>query len=108
MHTSSIKGTFGAVLGSVSTTATTITTAIDAAGEGSAMLLAYARHHRVQQAKDYAMLSMNGDYLAQKKASDQMISIMRETQALNLTPAEQEVWNATFEKAGAALAALTS
>lgn len=106
MQAASIKGTFGSILGTVSTTATTITSTIEAAGEGSAMLLAYARHHRSQQAKDYALLALNGDYIASTRASNDMVMRMRETAALNLTAEEQAVWQATFAEAKAVLAKL--
>lgn len=105
MHAATLKSTWGAALGSVATSATTITTTIEAAGEGSAMLLAYAREQREQQAKDIKLRALNGDYLAQQRSANQLLTVMRETASLNLTDDEQLVWNAAFARAGEAIGA---
>lgn len=101
---SSIKTTFGALLGTVTSTAATVTSILDAAAEGAAMGKRYAEHHSSQQRKDYAVLSLTQDDVAVERAAKHQIERLRELKALNMNAEEQAMFIATQDRVRAALA----
>ena len=101
---SSIKTTLGSLLGTVTSTATTVTGALNAASTGVGMLNRYAEYHSQQQAKDYAVLSLTQDDVAAEKASIAQIERLRSVKAMNLSPEEMVLFQTTQERVKLALA----
>lgn len=101
---SSLKATFGSLLSTVSSTATVVTSTLNAASTGAAMLNSYAEHHAQQQRKDYAVLALTQDDVAVEKAAKHQIERLRELKALNMNDEERALFVATQERVRAALA----
>lgn len=101
---SSIKSTVGSLLGTVQSTATTFTGALNAASTGVSMLNRYAEYHSQQQAKDYAVLSLTQDDVAAEKAAIHAIERVRAVKAMNLSQEELALFAATQERVKQALA----
>lgn len=101
---SSIKATFGSLLSTVSSTATVVTSTLNAASTGASMLNSYAEHHATQQRKDYAVLALTQDDVAVEKAAKHQIERLRELKALNMNAEEQAMFLATQDRVRAALA----
>ena len=101
----SIKSTFGSVLATVQSTATVVTSTLNAASTGASMLNAYADHHSQQQRKDYAVLSLSSDKIAAEKAATQQIERLRAIKAMSLTDEEKVLFASTMEETLAAIKA---
>ncbi len=101
---SSVKSTFGALLGTVSSTATVITSTLNAASTGAEMLNAYADHHSKQQRKDYARLELSSDKIAAEKASRAAVERAREIRAMNMNAEELALFEQTMKEVTAAIA----
>lgn len=102
---SSLKATFGSLLSTVSSTATVVTSTLNAASTGAAMLNQYAEYHASQQRKDYAVLSLSSDDVAAEKAATSQIERLRAVKAMNLSAEELTLFAATQERVKAALLA---
>lgn len=85
---SSIKSTLGALLGTVSSTATVVTSTLNAASGGAGMLNAYVDYHAKQQAKDYAELAKSSDAIASEKAATAAVERARAIKAMNMNAEE--------------------
>ena len=103
---SSLKATFGSLLSTVSSTATVVTSTLNAASTGAAMLNNYAEHHAQQQRKDYAVLALTQDDVAVEKAAKHQIERLRELKALNMNDEERALFVATQDRVRAALTAV--
>ena len=102
---SSIKATFGSLLSTVSSTATVVTSTLNAASTGAAMLNQYAEYHAQQQRKDYAVLSLSSDDVAAEKAATNQIERLRAVKSMNLSAEELVLFQTTQERVKAALLA---
>ena len=103
---SSIKSTLGALLGTVSSTATVVTSTLNAASTGAGMLNAYADHHAKQQAKDYAVLSLSSDAIAAEKAATAAVERARAVKAMNLSAEELALFASVQASTAQALSAV--
>ena len=101
---SSLKATFGSLLSTVSSTATVVTSTLNAAATGAAMLNQYAEYHATQQRKDYAVLSLSSDDVAAEKAATSQIERLRAVKAMNLSAEELTLFASTQERVKQALA----
>lgn len=101
---SSIKSTFGSLLGTVSSTATVVTSTLNAASTGAAMLNQYAEFHAQQQRKDYAVLSLSSDDVAAEKAAIATVERNRTVKAMNLSAEELALFADTQARVKQALA----
>ena len=101
---SSIKSTLGALLGTVSSTATVATSTLNAASSGAEMLNKYVEKHAKQQRKDYAVEELTMDAVAEEKASIHAVERARTIRAMNLTAEELVLFNDTQLRVRAALA----
>lgn len=101
---SSIKSTFGSLLSTVSSTATVVTSTLNAASTGAAMLNQYAEFHAQQQRKDYAVLSLSSDDVAAEKAAIATIERNRTVKAMNLSAEELALFADTQARVKQALA----
>lgn len=100
---SSLKATFGSLLSTMSSTATVVTSTLNAASTGAAMLNQYAEFHSQQQRKDYAVLSLSSDDVASEKAAISQIERLRSVKSMNLSPEELVLFAATQERVKLAL-----
>ena len=101
---SSLKATFGSLLSTVSSTATVVTSTLNAASTGASMLNQYAEFHASQQRKDYAVLSLSSDDVAAEKAAISQIERLRTVKSMNLSAEELTLFATTQERVKQALA----
>ena len=97
------QSTFSSLLGTVGSTATAITSTVDALNTGATMLNRYAAHHAEQQAKDYKVLSLSGDKVAARRAAQAEVTALKEVAVLNMSPTEQALYDTTYAEVLAAL-----
>lgn len=102
----SIKATFGALLGTVTSSATVITSTLNAASTGAEMLNQYAEMQSKQQRKDYAAMEILCDEMAEDRVAKAQAERLREIKALNLSAEEQVLFLATKERVRVALASV--
>ena len=102
---STVKSTFGALLGTVASTATTVTSTLNAAAVGAEMLNQYAEHHAKQQRKDYAALAADSDHIAAEKVATARVERARNIRMMNMTAEEKALFEATLTEVKAAIAA---
>lgn len=102
---STVKSTFGALLGTVASTATVVTSTLNAASTGADMLNKYAEHHALQQRKDYAVLALASDDIAAEKAAKAKIERVREIRTMNMNAEELALFQQTMQEVKTAIAA---